>query len=127
MTSSDLKYLYNLFNKKYFSDKLPDIYVHYGKTRRGCYGFTAFTTLCKRCEKCKRLKLKYGHEMKNGRLAIHLTVSNLLKKSLGVHQSVITLLHEMMHVSIGGKYKHGPKFRKEKKRLLRAGAYDRWL
>src|SRR4029077_19765999 len=114
-------YLYDLFNKKYFKGKLPNLYVHYGKTRRGCMGRTGFKKLCKRCcTDCIILRAKYANEIKNNRLALEITISNKLKKDMGTHQSIVTLLHEMIHVSIGEKYQHGPKFRKEMKRLLRA-------
>lgn len=128
MTSLHLKCLYNKFNKKYFKNQLPDLYVHYGKLHRNCFGKTRFKILCKgKCERCYKLRTKYIDEVKNNRLAIDIIVSDKLKKSISDHQSVLTLLHEMIHVSIGGKYQHGPKFRKEMKRLLRAGAYNRWL
>ena len=128
MKTIELKYWYSFFNKKYFKNKLPDLYVHFGKLSRFKMGRTKFRVLCKSCDCCLKLREKYKDEIKTDRLPIEISINKQFQKGLGGYElAITTLVHEMIHVSIGGKYYHGPKFRKEKKRLLRAGILDRCI
>ena len=44
-----------------------------------------------------------------------------------LRQARLTLLHEMCHVKFNNRCGHGPKFKKEKRRLILAGAFDPYL
>jgi hypothetical protein len=110
MRTSDLRYWYNWYNKKYFKNKLPKtLSVHYGKLKRNRLGIVCFL-------------------IKNW-VPVELVVSQKFRTGLGSDDlAIATMLHEMVHISIGGKErKHGPRFRKEVKRLSRAGALDKLI
>lgn len=100
MTNKDLRWFYALFNKRYFSGKLPDVYLHHVKLARNDYGITHFLKGC--------------------------PVLTVINKSLKHHQkhTLMTLLHEMGHIKLGVRVKHGPKFQREMRRLARLGAFD---
>lgn len=129
MRTSDLIYWYKFFNKKYFGNKLPKrLWVHFGKLKRNRLGETRFQRLCNKCDKCAELKKKFKKKIKNNFVPHDLRINQKFRSGLGSDGMVITtLLHEMVHVSIGGKYYHGPKFKKELRRLMTVGAFDRVL
>lgn len=129
MRTSDLIYWYKYFNRKYFGNKLPKrLWVRFGKLKRGCLGETRFRMLCNECDKCLQLKTKFKKEIKENFLPYDIMINQKFKSGLGGDEMIITtLLHEMAHVSIGGKYRHGPKFKKELRRLMTVGAFDRVL
>lgn len=110
MRNVDLQYWYKTFNRKYFSKKLPKIPVRFKKVAKNCLGETDI----------------YNKTYEPVEIRIHPKLS----KSLGTKQCIMTLLHEMCHVSATMKHKrrtgHGPKFRKEIETLFRKGAYTRF-
>lgn len=112
MQTRDLKYWYNKFNKKFFSNKLPDVWVHFARTGRG-----------KRSNRYSLLGQTYfSNKWEPYEIRIH---HKLYNKPLFETLCIKTLLHEMAHVSVGGKFRHGPEFKKEIDRLYKAGAYTK--
>jgi hypothetical protein len=105
LTIIELQGAYREYNKKYFKGKLPKVIIKYKKLNDNVAGRTFFG---------------YGEDWPAQE--IHLS------KRLSYYEkcTVQTLLHEMIHISIGGKYKHGSRFKKELKRLIKAGAFY-WL
>lgn len=102
----DMTHWYRLYDKKYFKGRLPVLEVYYGplsaRKERFAYGCTAF------------LKGK----------PIYIALNNKLNR-MGEEISRLTLLHEMVHVSMGSRgAPHGPLFHEEKRRLIKAGALD---
>ena len=100
---------YREYNFLYFKNvALPNIDVFYGKiiNERGSftYGITCFN---------------YKYE------ALYIVLNQKLKV-LGEDISCITLLHEIIHAAYP-KIGHGPKFKKETRRLILGGAYDELL
>lgn len=104
MTNYDLRYWYKEFNRRFFSGKLPkSVSVGYRKLPRTLMGRAHFVG-----PSFRPTKISVSERMK-----IYDKIS------------IIILLHEMAHISIGGKYKHGKTFWKEVDRLYKAGAYTR--
>lgn len=104
----DLQNLYSELNKKWFGFKLP--YVRCGwsasrKDKRRFYGCT--------------LRI-------HGSAHCHYIQINPLFRDWPDTISV-TLLHEMVHVKLSNRGGHGPKFKKEMRRLIRLGAFDPYL
>ncbi len=96
---------YEAYNTLYFNGKLPKLKVYYGRLKRDVYGETAFNA-------------------KNHRAAF-ITVNQKLHRQGWSCTEHVTLLHEMVHVSIGPtKDSHGKEFQKQKRRLIVAGAFD---
>ena len=99
---------YEAYNTAYFYGRLPQIKVYYTALPITMYGRTDFSLKTKR--------------------AIHVLVNRRLKDWLCT--SLITLLHEMIHVSNGAlreKDSHGKIFQRERQRLVKAGAFTRLL
>jgi hypothetical protein len=120
LNNKDLMYVYSLANKRYFKKKLPkNLLVKFAKIKP--LGKTRFMHPCSRCNECQRLKVKYAKEMKRGWIPIEILIDNKLK-SCSTH-AIVTLLHEMVHVSIGGGYQHGSRFYKELDRIWKAKAF----
>jgi len=102
------------FNRKYFRGELPDVEIFFSRNCPYLKG------------KSKNLfeRSSAGHTVCWGDGKITIILSSRLRG----RSSSITLLHEMMHVRlflISSKFaKHGPRFQREKRRLLLAGAYN---
>jgi len=109
MRNYELRYWYDLFNKKYFGKKLPRIPVRFRK----CI-------------------TKHAMAESDFRIPSNEPVEIRIDPYLNKHSKsvIVCLLHEMCHVSTAVKYKrrcgHGPKFQQEIERLYRAGAYTRY-
>lgn len=99
---------YDFFNEMYFGYKLPMVFVGFyneKKTRKRQYGSTLTVD-----------KAKYPH---------YILLNPFFKDWNDI--CLQTLLHEMVHVSLDNKYEHGPKFKKEMRRLIVAGAFEDFL
>ena len=93
---------FDFYNEKFFRGSLPKTKVYwyrFPKHRR--YGCTAFT--------------KEGEPW-------FICINAWLEKA-GTAFALSTLLHEQIHVKYS-RAAHGPVFQKEKRRLIRAGAFD---
>ena len=106
----DLTHFYHAYNRRYFKRRmLPNIEVYYGPLPaphgKFKYGVTGFSDRGK---------------------PIYITLNKKIR-NLGEDIVHITLLHEMVHASLPFRVKHGPKFKKEIRRLLLAGAFDEHL
>jgi hypothetical protein len=103
VTNQDLQYLYCEFNRKYFSNKLPkDMAVHFEKLPGDRLGVTRY----------------HYHR------PLYIEISISLQRSFSL--TAMTLLHEMVHVSLPFTINHGPVFHKRMKKLARQGAFNRW-
>ena len=108
-----LKRLYNSYNKQFFGGKLPDILVGYATTKqfqrhrvkKGTCAFTSFDD---------------DTHTKPTAIVIHYFPG---KSTLYIKAD---LLHEMIHVS-KSRAEHGNVFKKERRRILLAGAFDNIL
>lgn len=101
MTNKKLRYWFRRYNKKYFSNRLPEISVKFKDiTRAKCIGQTHY-------ECYKPVYVAIDNELK--------TWSDMAK---------MTLLHEMCHVALPLRVNHGPRFQDEMLRLARAGAFN---
>lgn len=100
ITNAELKRLYDSFNKKYFSNRLPKdmpvVFQRLGRDRMG------------------RTIIYRGRHP----LCVEITIG--FKGNLSL--TAMTLLHEMLHVR-HPKMEHGPKFHREMLRLAKAGAF----
>lgn len=100
-TNADLKRYYRIANQLYFNNKLPhDLPVFYGRTRTGVLG----TTLVQ------------------GKLAHRIKISNRLRAFHCL--SVMTMLHEMLHVEKPTLIGHDWRFDRRMLRLAKLGAFD---
>jgi len=103
--------LYRRLNKKWFDGKLPnDVLVgwHYDGENYGCTGILV-------------TKNSDGTTTESLAIALDPTIMNHSKWLM------LTLIHEMCHVATQDEKKsHGPKFYKEKRRVMAAGAIDVW-
>jgi predicted metal-dependent hydrolase len=95
--------IYNQYNRKYFSGKLPTIDdefdVRFGRLGRDNHGETNF----------------------------YVDFTEIVISTRLVNQGRfvrIILLHEMCHVALPASAKHGPRFMREIKRIMRMGAFD---
>ena len=96
--------LYEQYNEEYFNYRLPVVKVGFYKMKN-CYGVI--------------------FKIHNARFVSHICLNPFFKD----YETTLrqTLLHEMVHVLHNNKYGHGPKFKKEIKRLLLLGAFDTTL
>lgn len=104
----ELQNFYNYANEKFFGYKLP--YVRVGwydwkKPDKLCYGVTLSVEGAAFCE--------------------YIGINPHFKEWTKVVNTII--LHEMCHVKFNNRCGHGPKFKKEKRRLILAGAFDPYL
>lgn len=104
-----MEHIYDQFNGKYFNGSLPKIKVGYSRHIHHNYGMTLVSSLG------KPLIILINRE--------HRSWINL---------SCATLLHEMIHVKLTSKFGlkglgHGRRFKREKRRLLRIGAFTEYL
>jgi hypothetical protein len=106
---------YEVNNTLYFNGRLPKLKVYWSSLGR-VYGRTEFDM--------------------NTRRAGFIEINARLKRYHWFYTAMITLVHEMCHVSIGvqgpgGKdnkaANHGDLFETEKKRVIRLGAVDDWV
>ena len=100
--SQEYSDIYDHYNKKYFKHQLPVVRV-------------GFYTDCER--ECGATVRLYGAKHSS-----YIYLNNRLKTFDCYLRS--TLLHEMCHVKLANRGGHGPKFKKELKRLMRLGAFD---
>ena len=110
MTNKRLKQYYKTYNRKYFGSALPDVVVRFAtkedKIPRRMLGGASW--------RLNKFGVAYYY-----RILVARTVGNVI--------TLQTLLHEMIHVKIGHRYNHGPRFKKELKRLFNLGAYNNLL
>ena len=104
--SRDFTWVYHDYNKKYFNGRLKNLEVFFQKFSKN------------------KEKTNYGHTLiskKDGAIGIVLN-----KRIKGWHEVCKTVvLHEMIHVRFPYDPKvHGNKFKKERRRLIVAGAFD---
>lgn len=97
---------YDWANEKYFEYKLPYVPVGFYKEKNMDYYGCSFTPV----------KAKYVHTI---------ALNPKFKEWSKVVK--ITILHEMIHVKLNGRGGHGPRFQKELRRLVKAGAFNQWL
>jgi hypothetical protein len=86
------------FNRRYFGNKVKLSGLRYARTKFA--GQTTFFDICPPIIEIER-GLRGHHRM-----------------------SCIVLLHEMIHASLPYSIDHGPRFKREVKRLFKLGAYD---
>ena len=98
--------LYDHYNEEYFGNKLP--VVHVGFYKPG-----------------KSLTMGFTFRTQGARHASHITLNPIFKKFTCV--LCATLLHEMIHVKDSCKGGHGPRFKRELRRLILAGAFNELL
>ena len=111
--SRGLTFAYHTINRKYFEGRLPNLEVYYEpmrlqKNRGGMCTTSGYTAIAK-----------------GGRI-LFIAINDKLRKFEDLAELV--LLHECIHV----KYPldpddHGPRFQKERRRLIVAGAIDEIL
>lgn len=98
----DLLYMYRIYNKKYFGNKLPkDMPVYFQKLDHSM----GITTV---------------HGQTNRPLTLHIDP----KLDLLPRVVYMTLLHEMCHVESPQRHDHGAWFEKRMLRLAKAGAFQ---
>lgn len=105
--SKELTRFYEVYNSIYFNGTLPKIKVYHRKLKPKTYGWTAFDVKSRR--------------------AVYIGVSETLHRQGWQCTELVTLLHEMVHVSMGPvseKEGHGKEFQKRKRKLIVAGAFD---
>jgi hypothetical protein len=96
--------VYKHYNRKYFKNKLPTVWLHYGgKPGRSAHAETTWYS-------DGAMEIMINREFQRcGRLIR------------------IFLLHEMAHVSLPNNAFHGPRYKARIKKLIRQGAYDNLL
>ena len=99
MTNTDLRYLYWDYNKRYFKGKLPNCKVRFKKLKDPFLGVTW-------TQKGKKPQIFLNPLFKRWPCITHLT-----------------LLHEMVHVSLPLRIDHGKRFQAEMLRLAKKGAF----
>ena len=101
MTNRLLKALYDELNRAWFSNKLPkDMVVYYADIWQ--MGVTSY------------------HRER----PLYIRISKKLRWTEST--SALTLLHEMVHVSLPYRINHGPVFQKKMRSFARRGAMDGW-
>jgi hypothetical protein len=101
-TNADLRHYYRVANKKYFGDKLPKgLPMRFAKLKPGGLGVT--------------------HILGN-RVAYGIEISVELRTNQSF--TIMTVLHEMLHVEKPSYKGHGHRFDKRMLRLAKAGAFD---
>lgn len=105
--SKNLMLMYQILNRRYFDDELPTIIVGWSRQLRGrVYGLTAT-------------------RKPRGQSTPIIMINSTLRK---FHDfACLVLLHEMIHVKFIEKNGHGKYFKKERRRLAIAGAFDRFV
>ena len=93
-----------IYNKRYFHGSLPPAYVGFYPRRKMGKSF-AWTI--------RPDGFKY---------ATHILLNPYFKTWPDVTKQ--NILHEMIHVKFRNRHAHGPRFKKEMRRLLLAGAFD---
>lgn len=100
--SRELTYLYHEYNQKYFKGQLKNLEVYFERTKKRRYGYASITE----------------HDG-----AQYIAINGRLKNWAEV--AMMALLHECIHVRFPyEKEDHGEAFKKEKRRLIVAGALD---
>jgi hypothetical protein len=102
-----LRAQFRMFNKRYFHDDLPTVEVEFAKLEDQL-----------RCaETC------FDHSGAPYKISLDTYLTELK------NYAKIVLLHEMIHVAVGNKEKayHGQMWKKERKRLIDAGAFTPML
>ena len=106
--SRDYTFLFHELDKKYFGGRLRNIEVYHGQ-----------------------LAPRHKHEFRYAVTGISVCgrpmyiVLNEKLRAIGQDVSEMTLLHEMIHVKYPkDKDNHGKVFKKERRRLILAGAFD---
>jgi hypothetical protein len=94
LTNADLRWWYREYNRKYFGNKLPKAHVKFS----GIEGLGVTHVEWK-----------------------EIFISKQLKRWRAI--ALMTLLHEMVHLSLPPRFNHGPRFNKEMLRLAKAGAF----
>jgi hypothetical protein len=109
--NKQLSRLYRLYNKKYFNNELPNIDIDFQSPRR-------FKADGHGKRTCAVTIFQHGKP-----------VAIYIKRYANKEWPYIKcdLLHEMIHVSLPCRCNHGPRFKKELRRLMKAGAFDRIL
>lgn len=103
LTNALVQGLYREFNRKWFGNRLPkDMVVSYANLDPIGQGVTHYF-------KGRPLYIELNHRLR-----------------WSESQTALTLLHEMVHVSLPYRFNHGPKFHKEMLRLAKAGAFKAW-
>ena len=94
--------LYDGYNAFYFGNALPVVYVGFYRMSDDTYGYT--------------------FRFRGAKYTTHICLNPKFKG----YQTLLAkiLLHEMVHVKLNNKYGHGPRFKRELKRLILAGAFD---
>lgn len=110
--------LYRTFNRKYFGNSLrKDVEIYWAS------GAPWLSTGRARTFNKKIYAETAWWDLADDSTVISITLSDVLKG----HKILLAqaLLHEMTHVKLKDG-SHGQRFKKAKRRLMRAGAYDRW-
>ena len=101
----DLQNFYNYANEEFFNYRLPYVrlgWYNFKKSDVLCYGVTFTAANAAFCEY----------------IGIHPHFKEWTKTAHNI------ILHEMIHVKFNNRGGHGPKFKKELRRLLLKGAFD---
>ena len=94
--------LYDLYNEVYFGRQLPVVKIGFYKMRQDAYGWTI--------------------KLAGAKYVSHILLNPTFRLWPGTLEQI--LIHEMCHVKLNNVGGHGPKFQKEKRRLILAGAFD---
>lgn len=109
----DLLHWFEIADRKYFGNKLPKVWVHFG------YPEGKASTIL------GRVKWVRPHNAKHKKFCpTELIISSKLRPAAFEKHCLITLLHECAHLNLGIKTNHGKKFDTEIKRLFLAGAFN---
>ena len=100
-TNADLRRYYRIFNRKYFKGKLPEVPIRFAKMHKK---WTLGTTW-----------LRHGK-------ALDIEINKNLQNTQCV--TVMTVVHEMVHVEHPTWKGHGWQFDRRMLRLAKAGAFD---
>lgn len=107
MSRTKAEKVYDRFNRKYFAGRLPRVPVRFSLR-----SFPRYHPLRDEAyAQCKRGKP----------MAVFINPRFL---GLGIPGFYRALLHEMVHIKLGEKAQHGPRFQKEMRRLAALGAFD---
>lgn len=114
----DLMRDYRAIRKNHFGNRVPPVeQVMFGFTSRKVL-FDIHSTDC----------VGYNVEAKTYHVAMGAII---IAEDSGTSETHTTLLHEMTHFSVDGKWGrpmgHGKYFKKEARRIMAAGAMDRWF
>jgi predicted metal-dependent hydrolase len=108
LSQRNLSRLYREYNRKYFNNQLPTIEVDFLTPR-------TFATH-------KLGKRSCAVTLYENRKPFAIYIKRHPKKEWPYIKC--DLLHEMIHVSLPYRINHGPRFKKELRRLMKAGAFD---